>query len=173
MQQTIKDVNQSLVDDNMVSMDKIGSANFYWSFPAKLCLDRLNAKENLIRQIASSEQQCEKIAASIETAKETRKAADRAEKIDHLNSLIAQEKEYDAIIEANKYNDPAEINRIKGDISKIVDSVNRWTDNIYAVKKYLMKKANRSSKEADKMLQITDSFDYLTADEPPKKMAKR
>lgn len=35
--QTIKDVNQSLVDDSMVMVDKIGSANIYWSFPSKVC----------------------------------------------------------------------------------------------------------------------------------------
>lgn len=33
--QTIKDVVQSLVDDRLVEMEKIGSANFYWSFPSK------------------------------------------------------------------------------------------------------------------------------------------
>ena len=36
VQQTIKDVNQSLVDDGMVQADKIGSANFFWSFPSKV-----------------------------------------------------------------------------------------------------------------------------------------
>ena len=36
VQQTIKDVNQSLVDDSLVYSDKIGSANFFWSFPSKV-----------------------------------------------------------------------------------------------------------------------------------------
>ena len=36
VQQTIKDVNQSLVDDSLVQSDKIGSANFFWSFPSKV-----------------------------------------------------------------------------------------------------------------------------------------
>jgi hypothetical protein len=36
--QTIKDVVQSLVDDGMVDLEKIGSANYYWSFQTKaLC----------------------------------------------------------------------------------------------------------------------------------------
>lgn len=29
VQQTIKDVNQSLVDDNLVTLDKIGASNFF------------------------------------------------------------------------------------------------------------------------------------------------
>ena len=38
VEQTIKDVNQTLLDDNLVQSDKIGSANFYWSFPSKVCV---------------------------------------------------------------------------------------------------------------------------------------
>ncbi len=39
--QTIKEVVQSLVDDSMVELEKIGSSNYYWSFPSKaLCLVR-------------------------------------------------------------------------------------------------------------------------------------
>ena len=33
--QSIKDVLQSLVDDNLVDLEKIGIQNFYWSFPSK------------------------------------------------------------------------------------------------------------------------------------------
>lgn len=32
--QTVKDVLQSLVDDNMVVVDKIGIGNYYWAFPS-------------------------------------------------------------------------------------------------------------------------------------------
>jgi len=32
---TIKDVNQSLVDDNLVEFDKIGAGAFFWALPSK------------------------------------------------------------------------------------------------------------------------------------------
>ena len=32
--QAIKDVNQSLVDDNLVETDKIGIGCFFWAFPS-------------------------------------------------------------------------------------------------------------------------------------------
>lgn len=35
MTQTIKDVLQSLVDDGMVELEKVGAKNFYWAFPSK------------------------------------------------------------------------------------------------------------------------------------------
>ena len=33
--QSVKEILQSLVDDDLVCYDKIGSANFYWSFPSQ------------------------------------------------------------------------------------------------------------------------------------------
>ena len=33
--QTVKDVNQSLVDDNLVETDKIGIGAFFWALPSK------------------------------------------------------------------------------------------------------------------------------------------
>lgn len=32
---SVKDVLQSLVDDAMVEQDKIGTSNYFWSFPSK------------------------------------------------------------------------------------------------------------------------------------------
>lgn len=38
VQQSVKEVNQSLVDDGFVCCDKIGSSNFFWSFPLKVII---------------------------------------------------------------------------------------------------------------------------------------
>jgi len=35
VEQTIKDVLQTLVDDGLVETDKIGAGNFYWALPSK------------------------------------------------------------------------------------------------------------------------------------------
>jgi len=32
--QSVKEVLQSLVDDNLVSFEKIGTSNYFWSFPS-------------------------------------------------------------------------------------------------------------------------------------------
>lgn len=32
--QSIKDVLMSLVDDGLVTMDKIGTSNYFWSYPS-------------------------------------------------------------------------------------------------------------------------------------------
>lgn len=48
----VQDVNQSLVDDGLVDMDKIGASNFYWSFPSKVVVTRQNLVDSLQRDIA-------------------------------------------------------------------------------------------------------------------------
>ncbi|TNM85749.1 hypothetical protein fugu_008020 [Takifugu bimaculatus] len=32
---TVKEVLQSLVDDNMVDCERVGTSNYYWAFPSK------------------------------------------------------------------------------------------------------------------------------------------
>ncbi|KAG9087154.1 hypothetical protein FS749_003138, partial [Ceratobasidium sp. UAMH 11750] len=50
--QSVKEVLQSLVDDNLVQSDKIGSSNFFWCFPSAegtkvRDVARLNVKNEL------------------------------------------------------------------------------------------------------------------------------
>lgn len=47
-----QEVNQSLVDDGLVDLDKIGSANFFWSFPSKMAVAKQNTVDSLKRDIA-------------------------------------------------------------------------------------------------------------------------
>lgn len=45
-------MNQSLVDDGLVDMDKIGSSNFFWSFPSKVAVTKQNRVDSLKHNIA-------------------------------------------------------------------------------------------------------------------------
>ena len=55
--QTIKDVNQSLVDDNLVQFDRIGAGAFFWALPSQGYQMRQNLITNLdARQLEITEQ---------------------------------------------------------------------------------------------------------------------
>lgn len=47
-----QEVNQSLVDDGLVDLDKIGAANFFWSFPSKVAVAKQNTVDSLEQDIA-------------------------------------------------------------------------------------------------------------------------
>lgn len=147
VQQTVKEVNQSLVDDFLVLTDKIGAANFYWSFPSKAYQDQIHFRESFdasqqaLRQAVSETQQ------AIAEASAVRKADGREEKLRRLAALQAEEKEIDRQLEALKFNDPEEIKRIIREAEANQQAANRWTDNIWAVKSFLTRKKGMSSKE--------------------------
>lgn len=79
--QTVKDMNQSLVDDFLVYSDKIGSANFFWSFPSKCSVDKQNEKERLLGAIEQVEHRLEGATKTIKDSRSERCASDRGEKV--------------------------------------------------------------------------------------------
>lgn len=50
---TVKDVLQSLVDDNMVDCERVGTSNYYWAFPSKALHARNHKLEELQKQVSS------------------------------------------------------------------------------------------------------------------------
>lgn len=161
VQQTIKDINQSLVDDFMVSSDKIGSANFFWSFPSKAYQDQINIRDNFTGTKAQLEQNIHNLNEQIVSSKRQRCDPDRDGKLSRLDEMKQQESSLNSQLEQLKYNDPEEIKKIlkQADINR--EASNRWTDNIWTIKTFLTKKKGLPSKEADKFLKIDSSFDYI------------
>lgn len=140
-----------------MNSDKIGSSNFFWSFPAKHGHDLKRKRDFMLDSAQSSGLLDEKL----EEALKTRSHPDRKLKIQRLRSLLEEDKELEVMIQKNKENDPAELQRILKQVATNKDSVNRWTDNIWACKKFLTKSKGMGSKEADKFLKIGQGFDYV------------
>ena len=170
--QTVKDMNQSLVDDGMVYSDKIGSANFFWSFPSKALQDKINAHEMLTLQLSKSREVSVDLQRRLEEQRASRNAPGREGKIAQLTSLQTQEKGLDTSLEQGKANDPVEVNKVLKVADENMNHANRWTDNIWAMKKFLTKKKGMSGKEADKLLKLSDDFDYVSKEDLKAKSTK-
>lgn len=67
VEKTVKDVVQSLVDDRFIEVDKIGSGNFYWSFPSASFIKFKVELETLESQLAAEEKACEDLEARIKS----------------------------------------------------------------------------------------------------------
>jgi hypothetical protein len=162
VQQTIKEVNQSLIDDHQVQTDKIGSGNFFWAFPAKAYQDLLAQKEGWSEAQATSLENIEKINADIATERVHRSGNEREAKMKQLQQLLQDEKILNQRLEELKGNDPEEIERVERETKRCKVGADLWTDNIYAIKSYLTRKKGMNSKEVDRMLGIDGSFDYVS-----------
>ena len=77
-----------------------------------------------------------------------------------LNELLQEEKAIDKRLEAEKLNDPEEIEKILIKAKQNKEAADRWTDNVWALKHYLVKKKGMNSKDVNKQMGITGDFDY-------------
>ena len=89
--------------------------------------------------------------------KELRCSADRAIKLNQYQELLKEEKEYDSIILAGKSNDPVEVNKVLAAANQNMEAANRWTDNMWTLKKYLTSKKGMNGKEVRALYSSSNS----------------
>ncbi|KAF0742387.1 hypothetical protein Ae201684_002661 [Aphanomyces euteiches] len=105
--QTIKDVNQALVDDNLVDTDKIGSGNYFWSFPSKVAQQRKRKLDDLETKRGELKQKIVSVVQAVETQQSLRtESSDRVEKLNRLAQLKNQVEEMRAKLHVLSENDP-------------------------------------------------------------------
>ena len=115
--QTIKDVNQSLVDDNLVQFDKIGAGAFFWSLPSMAYQNRQNLLQNQTTHLDELKSQIEKAEADIKAAEESRKAAsgydDREALLAKFTELSAKSQQLATELSKFERCDPEKLEKVK------------------------------------------------------------
>ncbi len=114
----MKDINQSLIDDFLVLGDKIGSANFFWSFPSKAFQDQIVQKEQNESSLCQNEANIVSMKEAIASTRLERSSPSRAQKMKKLEALKRQENEVNVSLEAMKFNDPAEIKKVQQQLTQ-------------------------------------------------------
>jgi len=161
--QSVKDVLQSLVDDNLVDTDKIGTSVYFWSFPSK-------ATQNRKRAISDIEEKTEEARKRIKQAKEDmvkekegrEETEERQTALAELSDLKAKKLALEAEIQKYKDNDPEVLDKMKAEIATAIESANRWTDNIFAIHSWIGRKfPSVSVADLNKQFGIPDDLDYL------------
>lgn len=121
--QSVKDVLMSLVDDGLVTMDKIGTSNYFWSYPSAALqlvqknitilsyLSLLDQGKNKLKDLQASlekeKAKQQRLQEEIGEAKDTREDTDeRAELLKELAELKAKNKELMNELQKYKENDP-------------------------------------------------------------------
>ena len=161
----VKDVLQSLVDDDLVRVDKIGTMNWYWSFPGEASNKATMALENAEATKARFEQ--EKAALEKELAKVKKQNPETGER----DALIAKLTEAKAINERLKAelsafssSNPETVEAMREGAKLSKQAANLWTDNVFMMKSWVESKMGDSGqvKQFFKSEGINfDSFDYI------------
>ncbi|KDO16624.1 hypothetical protein SPRG_17873 [Saprolegnia parasitica CBS 223.65] len=160
--QTIKDVNQALVDDNLVDTDKIGAGNYFWSFPSKAVQQRKRKLEDLEARRDDLRAKLTHVQSSVAKHQSLQtQSDDRAERLAQLSALKSQADEMQKKIALLQENDPDLLKKLDAKAKVAKEGVDRWTDNVFNLKSWVIKKNSCSSAEVEKWLGIPDDFDYV------------
>jgi hypothetical protein len=128
--QSIKEILDSLVSDNLVTMEKIGTSNYYWSFPSQSAVIRKCKLQALEKELQSILDKNQALQLQIDSAQALRNGS--AERDSRLQQLLELEKEKDDLSKELlifKDTDPETIKQKKESILISKEAGNRWTGN--------------------------------------------
>ena len=137
----VKDYLQALSDENKIHVDKIGSGNWYWSFPS----EEKKAVEGLLQGVKAERDKLyrglEELKIKITEAKKEREGDDGGSDRKELTETVSEEKsQVEGLrreLEGYSDSDPSEVLRKMGEVGDFKTSAERWTNNIYVVEGYI------------------------------------
>ena len=148
----VKDFITALLNDNKIRMEKIGSNNWYWSFPSDDKRERESFQERLLRDskrlIKSVEQLEEEIQKLQAAAKEEQGDRSPVEIETERRILMEQKADLRSAVEqlqaqrsSFEGNDVSKIKQKRTEIDKWKLESDTWEDNISIMEQYLYKLA--------------------------------
>ncbi|KAL5370322.1 hypothetical protein CPHLJ_1g840 [Cryptosporidium parvum] len=142
IEQTVKDVLQSLVDDSLVVSDKIGSLNIFWALPSAAKFSKENRLEYLKNSIQDSKEQIKSLEKMIKDSKETDSPEHqiREKKSQELDQILKEQKEL--VIRLDNINiiikdNPKILNE---NLSNTNQELSIWEDNVCSLRQWIKKK---------------------------------
>ncbi|XP_041641419.1 meiotic nuclear division protein 1 homolog isoform X2 [Cheilinus undulatus] len=159
---TVKDVLQSLVDDNMVDCERVGTSNYYWAFPSKALHARKHKLEELNKQVSEAKQRKASLQKAVEKAKLGREDTnERSSLMKELTALREDKTQLQAELEKYRECDPEVVEEMRKSNVIAKEAVSRWTDNVFAIKSWTKKKFAFDDSRINKAFGIPEDFDYL------------
>ena len=162
--QSVKDVNQSLIDDNLVETDKIGIGTFFWALPSKGFQVRKNLIEDYDKKLENTKKEIEETAAKVVTETESRFSNDgeRERMIEQLEEARKKKADLETELKQFERSDPKILLKIADDSKISKDSINRWTDNLFLILQWIQSsKPGFTQKELEQSFPIYKNLDYV------------
>ncbi|KAI8379233.1 meiotic nuclear division protein 1 [Radiomyces spectabilis] len=160
--QSVKDVLMSLVDDGLVTMDKIGTSNYFWSFQSDTAQKKKAALEEMKKKLEHEEKRNHQLTEQLQTLQEGREASEERDAIlENLKEAQRIHGELTQALQEYKDNDPAVVEAKQKAIKTAKEAANRWTENIWALQSYCVNKFNMDRKLFNETFGISDDFDTI------------
>lgn len=160
--QSVEDVLKSLVDDGDVQTDKIGLSNYFWAFPSQgIALKRAKLAASEREQAEAEERAAEQRKAHERLAAGREDSERRSTLLEALRGLRERRERAAAEIAQYAENDPDLLEALRRDAKRAEEGANRWTDNIFILKKYCADKFGLPGEDFLKSFGLPAEFDYV------------
>ncbi|KAL1210669.1 Meiotic nuclear division-like protein [Cardamine amara subsp. amara] len=163
--QSVKDVIQSLVDDDLVSKDKIGISIYFWSLPSCAGNQLRSIRQKLESDLQGSNKKLAELVDQCDSLKKGREESEeRTEALTQLKDIEKKHKELKNEMVQFADNDPATLEAMRNAIEVAHQSANRWTDNIFTLRQWCSNNFPQAKEQLEHLYTeagITDDFDYL------------
>ncbi|EPS70791.1 hypothetical protein M569_03968, partial [Genlisea aurea] len=163
--QSVKDVIQNLVDDDLVFKEKIGTSVYFWSLPSCAGNQLRNIQKKLNSDIQISKRRHAELVDQHTNLKKGRENSDeRNQALDALKTIETKFNELSGEMVQYSDNDPATFDAMKQAVEVAHTAANRWTDNIFTLRQWCSNNFPQAKEQLDHLyneIGITDDLDYL------------
>ncbi|KAJ3367806.1 Meiotic nuclear division protein 1 [Allomyces arbusculus] len=160
--QSVKDVVQALVDDGLVQCEKIGSSNYYWSFPSQAAKAKRMRLDALTAEVEQLQARHDTLVHDLDAARSVREDTDeRADLLTRLADEQQREAQLTAELDQYRDSDPESHKLMLQQADVCRDAANRWTDNIFTLQSYCNNKFNLEPAQFRRQFEIPEDFDNL------------
>lgn len=152
----------SLVDDGLVITDKIGTSNYFWSYPSAAIQTKHNKLKVLSQQVDDQKEKKKKLEQLIqEASKDRQESQERTQLLSELKQEQTTTKELQLELQKYVENDP-ELYHKKEKAAKVAkEAANRWTESIWEMQSYCVNKFGMERQLFDQTFGIKDDFDTI------------
>ncbi|CAI6001865.1 unnamed protein product [Closterium sp. NIES-65] len=163
--QAVKDVIQTLVDDDLVLRDKIGTSVYFWSLPSSAGNKLRQAEAQLTVEVGELQAKKARLEARLQTAQAGRQQSEeRSKALADLAVLQAKNRKLKEELAEFAENDP-ELLEHKIKVTRIAkDATNRWTENIFALQQWCNDQFPQAPEKLAQLYEevgLTDDIDYV------------
>lgn len=156
---------QSLVDDDLVLKDKIGTSVYFWSLPSCAGNQLRTTYSKLESDLSSSKKRFIELVEQRENLKRGREDSDEREAaLEELKAVEQHHKKLKEELAAYADSDPAALEAMNDAIEVAHAAANRWTDNIFTLQQWCSTTFPQAKEQLEHMYRevgITEDFEYL------------
>ncbi|AFN83965.1 putative meiotic recombination protein [Encephalitozoon romaleae SJ-2008] len=159
---TIKEILQQLVDDGLVTVEKVGTSNLYWSFASE-GVQKKNLKfKELVEECKSMSEEILKKKKHLENERISKNYTEERKELESkLNALAKIEEEQKEELSKFEETDPTIYDKFVDDRKEIVDEYNKIIDNIFIIQDYVCNKFSMEKPEFNSNFGIPQDLDYI------------